>query len=397
MLKYQLEFTEFPKFCQEIIGNLHGSNEFSDIALVGDDNRPFKAHQLVLRAHSNVIRDVLSSTDVEKPLLYLRGFNSHDIQCLLDFLYLGETSCEPKNVNVFLKTGKFLQIRQLVEECEDDLETLHEQFSLEVLDQFFDIIGDREVKAEEIKQMDISPLENEVEFHEEVGNKEKEIFEELQQFGGNENVQVETNKKKSSKDFIKTNRVEKKSKVTANYRNRIHDIIYKYSSRTRRPSGALTFGKEGLLHNATKHLGQFFYDHKEEMLRAVTQDLLLLHDVDPDVVLDALPASADGGGVIKNIFQNSVPPKLENQLDALNSNQCLNWLVPEMRTALGEEGKSNAYRLSWGNEAFRPSFWKGELERIAPWNLVESPTNHTNSIFGVPFVEVMKLAIRFRF
>ena len=132
------------------------------------------------------------------------------------------------------------------------------------------------------------------------------------------------------------------------------------------------------------------------MLRAVTQDLLLLHDVDPDVVLDALPASADGGGVIKNIFQNSVPPKLENQLEALNSTQCLNWLVPEMRTALGEEGKSNAYRLSWGNEDFRPSFWKGELERIAPWNLVESPTNHTNSIFGVPFVEVMKLAIRFR-
>ena len=125
MVKYQLEFTEFPRFCQELIGNLHGSNDFSDIALMGDDNRQFKAHKLVLRAHSNVIRDVLSSTDVEKPLLYLKGFNSHDIQCLLDFMYLGETSCEPKNVNVFLKTGKFLQIRQLVEECEDDLETLH--------------------------------------------------------------------------------------------------------------------------------------------------------------------------------------------------------------------------------------------------------------------------------
>ena len=174
MVKYQLEFTEFPRFCQELIGNLHGSNDFSDLALMGDDNRQFKAHKLVLRAHSNVIRDVLSSTDVEKPLLYLKGFNSHDIQCLLDFMYLGETSCEPKNVNVFLKTGKFLQIRQLVEECEDDLETLHEQFSLEVLDQFCDIVGDSEVKAEEIKQREIFPLENEVEFQKELGNKEKE-------------------------------------------------------------------------------------------------------------------------------------------------------------------------------------------------------------------------------
>ena len=72
MVKYQLEFTEFPRFCQELIGNLQGSDDFSDIALMGDDNRPFKAHKLVLRAHSNVIRDVLSSTGVAKPLLYLR-------------------------------------------------------------------------------------------------------------------------------------------------------------------------------------------------------------------------------------------------------------------------------------------------------------------------------------
>ena len=42
--------------------------------------------------------------------------------------------------------------------CEDDLETLHEQFSLEVLDQFCDIVGDSEVKAEEIKQREIFPV-----------------------------------------------------------------------------------------------------------------------------------------------------------------------------------------------------------------------------------------------
>ena len=57
--------------------------------------------------------------------------------------------------------------------------------------------------------------------------------------------------------------------------------------------------------------------------------------------------------------------------------------------------KESVYKISWRNKAFRPSFWKGELERIAPWNLVESPTNHKNNGFGVPFVEMMKLAIRF--
>ena len=127
MVKCQLEFTEFPKFCQELIGNLHGSDDFADIALIGDDNKTFKAHKFVLRAQSNVIMDALSSTEIEKPLIYLKGFNSQDIQCLLDFMYLGETSCEPKNVKIFFKTGKFLQIKQLLEECEDDVEN---QFSL---------------------------------------------------------------------------------------------------------------------------------------------------------------------------------------------------------------------------------------------------------------------------
>ena len=242
MVKYQLEFTEFPKFCQELIGNLHGSNEFSDIALMGDDNRPFKAHKVVLRAHSNVIRDVLSSTDVEKPLLYLKGFNSNDIQLLLDFMYLGETSCEPKNVNVFLKTGKFLQVKQLIEECEDDLEALHKQFSLEVLDQFCDIVGQSEVKAEEINQ-----IETEIECREAGEYKGKEISKVLHKFGENETIQMVANGQKRSKDtnFTKVNGDEKKSNVTAQHNHtQIHENVYKYSSRSRKPSGAITNGKE---------------------------------------------------------------------------------------------------------------------------------------------------------
>ena len=175
MVKCQLEFPEFPKFCQELIGNLHGSDDFADIALIGDDNKTFKAHNFVLRSHSNVIMDALSSTDFEKPLIYLKGFSSHDIQCLLDFMYLGETSCEPKNVKIFFKTGKFLQIKQLVEECEDNVEN---QFSLEVLDQFCDIVGDSEVKSEEINQMETNPMDDENEFG---GVNDEEISEEIQE------------------------------------------------------------------------------------------------------------------------------------------------------------------------------------------------------------------------
>ena len=279
MVKCHLEFTEFSKFCQELIGKLHGSDDFTDIALMGDDNRQFKAHKFLLRAHSNVIRDVLSSSsDVEKPLLYFKGFNSQDIQFLLDFMYLGETSCEPKNVNVFFKTGKFLQIKQLVEECEDDVETLNERFSLEVLDQFCDIIGDSEVKAEEINQ-----IENEIEFREEGEYKEKEISKELHKLGENEDIQMAANKQKISKakdsNFTKVNGDENMSPVTAQHNHiQINENVYKCSSRARKRklSGAITNRKEILIDVSKVKLEFLKVTGNKAKMLIVTQNLMFV-------------------------------------------------------------------------------------------------------------------------
>lgn len=170
MVKCCLKFTDFPKFCQELVSNLHGTTDLSDISLVGDDNLPIRAHKIVISAHSGVIREALVATEHEKPLLHFRGFSSQDIQLLLDFMYLGQTSCEAKNVNLFFKTGKFLQIKQLEDECDDDAENLRTQFSLDVLDQFCDIIvDDKEVKDEEVNQIETNQFGDiaNVEFFEE--------------------------------------------------------------------------------------------------------------------------------------------------------------------------------------------------------------------------------------
>ena len=55
------------------------------------------------------------------------------------------------------------------------------------------------------------------------------------------------------------------------------------------------------------------------------KDLQQLNDIDPEVVLAALPVNGDAGGVIRNIFQTSVPLKLENQLYALNTIHHITW------------------------------------------------------------------------
>ena len=74
-----------------------------------------------------------------------------------------------------------------------------------------------------------------------------EIFKELHKFGENETIQMVANGQKRSKDtnFTKVNGDEKKSNVTAQHNHtQIHKNVYKYSSRSRKPSGAITNGKE---------------------------------------------------------------------------------------------------------------------------------------------------------
>ena len=211
MVKCFLKFTDFPKFCQELVSNLHGATELSDISLVGDDNKPIRAHKIVISAHSEVIREALASTEHEKPLLHCRGFSSQDIQLLLDFMYLGQTSCEAKNVNLFFKTGKFLQIKQLEDECDDDAENLKKEFSLDVLDQFCDIIfGDKEVKDEEVNQIETDEFDDNTnaELCEEQdmpqGNEEKESSEELKSLDlENFYVEITEREKETKKTFIK--------------------------------------------------------------------------------------------------------------------------------------------------------------------------------------------------
>ena len=218
MVKCHLQFTDFPTFCQELVRNLHGTTDLSDISLIGDDNKPIRAHKIILSTHSSIIREALSSSAHEKPLLHCRGFNSQDIQFLLEFMYLGETSCEAKHVNLFFKTGKFLQIKQLEDECDDDADNLRRQFSLDVLDQFCEIIAsDKEVKDEEvINQTETNQVgDNNADFCEEKNlsqeDEEKEDCDEL----ALENFYVDISEKenetkntciKETKHFSKTKR-----------------------------------------------------------------------------------------------------------------------------------------------------------------------------------------------
>ena len=70
--------------------------QFCDVTLVSDDFHQFPAHKIVLSAFSPILEKLLISSNQknDQTVLYLRGFNSLDLQTMLRFMYGGEVLTE---------------------------------------------------------------------------------------------------------------------------------------------------------------------------------------------------------------------------------------------------------------------------------------------------------------
>ena len=71
---------------------LHGSELFTDVTLVSDDNRQIHAHKLILSAGSVYFRDILSDESNEQPMLPLNGVSYENLDWIIEYLYVGEVS-----------------------------------------------------------------------------------------------------------------------------------------------------------------------------------------------------------------------------------------------------------------------------------------------------------------
>ena len=90
------------------------SDDFVDVTLISDDKKQSKAHRNILSACSPIFRDILQvSPKNNHPVIYLRGIQHSDLESILQFIYLGETSINQDRIDDFLLTAKDLEIREL--------------------------------------------------------------------------------------------------------------------------------------------------------------------------------------------------------------------------------------------------------------------------------------------
>ena len=88
------------------------SNELTDVTLVSDDKKQFKAHKIVLSASSPVFKSIISD-NLSSPIIYLRGIQSYEIESILQFIYLGQATFYQERMNEFLNVAKSFQIKEI--------------------------------------------------------------------------------------------------------------------------------------------------------------------------------------------------------------------------------------------------------------------------------------------
>ena len=109
--KYNLTWQTFSDHLLSMFKALFEERRHADVTLISDDQTQFKAHKIVLSACSPVFKKIIENTSSQHPLIYLRGIQSHELESILQFVYLGEGRFYPKRMGEFLKVAKDLKVK----------------------------------------------------------------------------------------------------------------------------------------------------------------------------------------------------------------------------------------------------------------------------------------------
>merc|ERR1712155_343755 len=81
-----LQWNDFKENANCAFGSLRNDKDFTDVTLACEDGQQMEAHKLILASSSPFFQKILRYSKHPHPLIYLRGFQSKDFVCILDFL-----------------------------------------------------------------------------------------------------------------------------------------------------------------------------------------------------------------------------------------------------------------------------------------------------------------------
>ena len=126
--KLCLQWNDFKENVNIAFGSLRDNKDFSDVTLASEDGYQMEAHKVILASSSPFFQDLLRRNKHPHPLVYLRGFQSHHLLAVLDFLYFGEAYVLQENIDPFLAIAEELKLKGLSGQNSEDLVDTKEKF-----------------------------------------------------------------------------------------------------------------------------------------------------------------------------------------------------------------------------------------------------------------------------
>ena len=127
MEKFNLKWNDFQANLTNSFSTLRKEKDFYDVSLVGDDDLIVDAHKVVLSASSEFFKNILRKVDHYKPMVYLSGVESKELNHILDYIYEGEVQIFQEDLDNFLDVAKKLKISGLNEEGKEEMNDMHEK------------------------------------------------------------------------------------------------------------------------------------------------------------------------------------------------------------------------------------------------------------------------------
>ena len=111
--KFGLTWDTYTDHLRGMLHDMMTSNDLTDVTLFSEDRKQFKAHKVVLSASSSVFKSIIRENYSTNPVIYLRGILSHEIESILQFIYLGKATFYQQRMNEFLQVGRSLEIKEI--------------------------------------------------------------------------------------------------------------------------------------------------------------------------------------------------------------------------------------------------------------------------------------------
>ena len=112
-MKFDFKWLTYTDHISQMLHEMFKSDYLTDVTLVCDDKRQFKAHKVILSACSPVFKNIIENLPNTNTVIYLRGVEHQQMVSILEFMYLGEVTFCQDGIDEFLNVAKDLEIKEL--------------------------------------------------------------------------------------------------------------------------------------------------------------------------------------------------------------------------------------------------------------------------------------------